>query len=30
VGSAADALDRSFVEAQKPGINGWANARISI
>lgn len=29
VGSAANALDRSFMESQKPGVNGWANARIS-
>lgn len=30
VGSAANVLDRSFVESQKPGVNGCANARISI
>jgi hypothetical protein len=30
VGSEANALDRSFIEAQKPGVNGWANARISF
>ncbi len=29
VGSDADILDRSFVEAHKPGHNGWAVVRTS-